>query len=381
MVGTNGKGTVTNMIATGLSASGLQTGRFLSPHVEQFAERVSVDGEAVSAERIIAFVADARRLREETPDQDADLTPAFFEYTLALALSEFARAGAKAAVLEAGVGGGGDATRAVEPVRLTVITNVDLDHLDVLGPSLLDVARDKGGAIRPGGLVVSGVTQPEVERLLRGIADDVGADFHQVSVEDPPPLQTLPPTRLANARVATAGLRLLGVNETQILAGLRAAPLPGRGERFVVPTARGAVLVLLDGAHDPAASRRLRDELATEGRSGYVLLYGALARKQGQECLELLAPQAARVFLTDAAPPLWGGGRRFDWSGAEFEPDAAVAFEAALEAAAATTTTLPANAMPTLLISGSLYLAGRVRPVLRERGERQRAPWEGEGSA
>src|SRR5690606_36417954 len=95
-------------------------------------------------------------------------------------------------VLEAGVGGAGDATRAVEPVALTVITNVDLDHLDTLGPTLLDVARDKAGAIRPGAPVVSGAVQPEVRELIASLADELGAPLHQDRGEPNDPLFALP---------------------------------------------------------------------------------------------------------------------------------------------------------------------------------------------
>lgn len=372
------------MLSAGLSASGLRTGRFLSPHVERFEERVAVDGQLVSARRVAEFVALVRRLQQATP-VDPDLQPAFFEYTLALALSEFARAGAEAAVLEAGVGGGADATRAVDPVRLTVITNVDLDHLDVLGPTLLDVARDKAGAIRPGGVAVSGATQPEVRRLLQEVADELGAKLFLEGGTDPAlfalpaPLQAAalvagshsrtPATRSANARVAAAALRLLGAGEAAVEEGLRVAPLPGRGERFLLPAAHGEVLVILDGAHDEAATQRLRDDLTSVvGASPYVLLFGALARKQGQRCLELLAPAAQAIYITDAAPAEWGGGSDYAWPGAVTEPAAAAALNAALETAD------KLNAA--LVVSGSLYLAGAVRPLLRERGQRLEAPWE-----
>src|SRR5690606_28079760 len=148
VVGTNGKGTVSHLIATGLSAAGRRTGLFLSPHVESFDERVSVDGARVTPAEIAAFVARARTaLDRYAPDGDA--RPAFFELTLALALDAFARRGADWAVLEAGVGGASDATTAAAPpdrVRLVVLPNVDLDHVEPIGPGPPDIARENRAA-------------------------------------------------------------------------------------------------------------------------------------------------------------------------------------------------------------------------------------------
>ncbi|NLG09710.1 MAG: bifunctional folylpolyglutamate synthase/dihydrofolate synthase [Deinococcales bacterium] len=390
VVGTNGKGSVTNMIATGLAAAGHRTGRFLSPHVESFRERVAVSGEPVSEAAVEAFVAQVRAL----PPADAgdpELGPAFFEWTLALALSEFRRQAADAAVLEAGVGGGSDATRAVEPLSLVVITNVDRDHTETLGHDLGDIARDKVGAMRPGVPVVSGVTQPELRAIVAAEAERLAAPLFQ---DDPagaeaifalPPsvaaaLGSAPTTRASNARLAAAALRLLGADEDAVEAGLRAPPLPARGERFLLPAPGGAeVEVLLDGAHDPVAARRLVGEV---GARPYVLLFGALARKQGAAVLNELAPGASAVLLTEASP----GEGTVPWQpGATFVPDPAAALTAALalaaepapDAGAAGAGAADAGvARPLVLVAGSLYLAGHVRPLLRERGVRLPAPWE-----
>ncbi len=403
VVGTNGKGSVTTMTAAGLTAMGRVTGRFVSPHVESFQERVAVDGVPIAEERVTAFVATAQALSREKRWEEA-LAPAFFEWTLALALTEFARRGATAAVLEAGVGGASDATRAVQDVSLAVITNVDLDHLEALGPTLEHIAADKAGAIRPATPVVSGVAQTELRALVARQAERLGAPLHQFRHEEPEsdPLFVLPArlqpalatsaTRLMNARLAAATLRLLGADEAAVEAGLRAPPLPARGERLLVatgePNERHQVEVLLDGAHDPAAARRL---LAEVGQRPYALLFGALGRKQGSAVLEVLAPGASQVVMTEAQA---GEGQVVNApAGARFvpEPDTALAaaLDAALDAALVTTlntapgtalaahnATPPAGSRPLLVVAGSLYLAGRIRPLLRARGVRQPAAWE-----
>ena len=374
VVGTNGKGSVSSMIAAGLSAAGYVTGRFISPHVESFRERVAVDGRLIAEERVVEFV---RRARESSADPGAD--PAFFEWTLALALDEFARQGAAAAVLEAGVGGGSDATRAVEDVSLVVLTNVDLDHLEVLGPTLKHVASDKVGAMRPGRPFVSGALQPSVRRIVAREAERLRAPLHQLepAATRSGELFAIPaaigqafdnsPTRSENARLAAAALRVLGVGEAAVLRGLRAPPLPARGERFRL-TDQPRTEVLLDGAHDPAAARRLLEQI---GARPYSLLFGALARKQGQAVLDVLAARAAGVVLTEAQEGDGPGpGAADSWP---FVADAAAALDLALEAARRRSREGPAEL---LVVAGSLYLAGRVRPLLRERGERLPAPWE-----
>lgn len=409
VVGTNGKGSVTTMMARGLSAAGRRTGRFLSPHVEEFGERVAVDGVPLDPAAVIRFVQAAKRLSDEWPFGE-ETRPAFFDWTLALALTEFERTGVESCVLEAGVGGLDDATHATQPVALTVLTNVDLDHMEVLGPTLELIARSKAGAFREGVPVVCGATQPGVVAIAAEVAESLGAPFYldpftQPDLPDAPlgssptGLFALPAeielalragasqgvakrhaNRRANARLAAAALRLLGVDEAAVAAGLRAPALPGRLERFRVAGPHGRdVMVVLDGAHDPAAAARL----ALEVQPGYVLLFGALARKQGALVLERLLVGAAAVLVTEAAP---GEGAAWAPAGSTFVADTAAALDAAIATAAEQGGTAGTQGgdgaqqggddAATVLVAGSLYLAGLVRPLLRARGTRLADPWE-----
>ncbi|HKI59170.1 MAG TPA: Mur ligase family protein [Trueperaceae bacterium] len=348
VVGTNGKGTVTTMLDAGLRAAGARGGRFVSPHVEDFRERIAVDGLPVPRETVRRFVARVKD-RVLVPE------PAFFELTLALALWAFARRGVGWGVFEAGVGGAHDATRALDGIRLVVITNVTLDHLETLGTDLTSIARDKAGALRPGVPLVTGaegealaVVRAEAERLGCPLyVDDGRAPLFQLPPTAPGLVGDLPPggAYARNARLAAAALRLLGASEASVSAGLAAPALPARHERFHV----GGREVVLDGAHDPAAAALLAASLP----AGYVLVFGALARKQGPATLAALEPRAARVVLTEAAV----GERPLpDPAGRRFVPDPVTALRLALAEA-------PPGA--TVVVAGSLYLAGRVRPALR----------------
>lgn len=347
VVGTNGKGTVTTMLAEGLRASGLRSGRFLSPHVEDFRERIAVDGVQVSASAVRRYVAEAKGLERTEPALPAI---AFFEHTLALALRTFAERGVEAAVLEAGVGGTKDATRAIEGVRLVVLTNVSLDHVATLGPTLADIAGEKAGAIRPGVPVVTGATG-EALAVIERAAARLGSPLVRDSAGDPlfdPPAGSVQPegsARHRNARLAAAALRVLGYGEDVVRAGLAAPALPARSERFDL----GDREVLLDGAHDPAAAALLAAGLPP----GFVLLFGALARKQGEATLAPLAASAARVILTEAHP---GELPVPDPADRRFVIEPARALDAALEAT-------PSGGL--LVIAGSFHLAGALRPRLR----------------
>ena len=347
------------MIAAGLTAAGYRTGRFLSPHVESFTERVAVDGVEVTRDEVTAFVERARDIvgpGGPLHHLPMESRPAFFEWALALALERFAAAKVDFAVLEAGVGGTADATNAAarDNVALVVITNVDLDHTETLGETVTAIAAEKAGAIASGVPVVTGATG-EALAVVRSVAEARGSPLHvdasNVPLFDVPPSARLgdtSPTRVSNARLAAASLRLMRVPEHCVAAGVNVPPLPGRGERFSV----AGRTVLLDGAHDPAAAARLVKSL----EPGYVLLFGALARKQGASVLEVLAARAGRVVITEAQ----AGDGLVHAADASFlrEPDPYAALGVALDLAG------PGGLV---VVAGSLYLAGRLRPLIHSR--------------
>jgi dihydrofolate synthase/folylpolyglutamate synthase len=346
VVGTNGKGTVTTMVAASATASGLRSGAFLSPHVEDFSERISVDGEAIGREEVIDFVARVRSAK-------LPFAPAFFELCLAMALDHFERRGVTFAAVEAGVGARRDATAILRNVAAVAVTPIALDHLSTLGPTLEDVAGDKAAAIRPSVATASATQAAEVLAVLTEAARRQRSRLH---VDDPAdPLFELPaalseradPVRRRNQRLAAATVRLLNdVSEDALAAGLSTPALPGRGERFLVD----GVEVLLDGAHDPSAGAALVERAGRE----YTLLFGALGRKQGEATLEALERRATRVFVTSAGrePPAVSPGPTRT---VIREPPSAL--RAALEAC---------RAGELLVIGGSLYLAGELRPLLRD---------------
>ncbi|MFU8887567.1 MAG: bifunctional folylpolyglutamate synthase/dihydrofolate synthase [Trueperaceae bacterium] len=354
VVGTNGKGTVAHLLDAMARAQGLRSGRFTSPHVEDLRERIAIGGEPIGAGEVTDFVARVRPLGRDGIG--------FFEWTLALAVDAFHRHGVELAVVEAGVGARADATMALPGVIGTVLTNVDLDHVETIGPTLLDVARDKAAVARPGVPLVTGA-RGEALALVRDVAAGVGAPVWVVDAAQPlarwpdgaPTIDaSWPPTRVENARTALTLGRLLGWDEAALARGLASPPPPARFERFRLLVDGRPLLAVLDGAHDPPAAARLADALP----AGYALVFASLARKRGLDTLEPLRARAGSVWLTSAEP-----GE--DPPPAPTGPGPATHAEPAVEAAlAAAARDAVARGAP-LVVAGSLHLAGHARPWLR----------------
>lgn len=353
VAGTNGKGTVTHTIAAGLNAAGIRTGRFISPHVQDFSERIEVAGVPISHAEVTAAIHRYQQL----PLQPA---PAFFELTLALALEHFQQQQVEFAAIEAGIGARNDATIALGNTVITVLTSIALDHTDVLGSTISEITRDKAGAIRSG---VPVVTAEEGEALvvIREISEKLGSPLLHPRLQ--PELFALPAaawlpaqgsTRWLNLRLAAAALRQLGVNEEAVLEALQAPPLPGRGELFNIDGVR----ILLDGAHDPAAAVSLRRSLpafspVSSEQQPYTLIFAAQQRKQVLATLEPLAEDANKVILTSV-----NGQEPLQGTPYERIADPEQALEAALQAT-------PSGGL--IVIAGSLYLAGAFRSLLMPR--------------
>lgn len=173
VAGTNGKGSVSNMLAAVLQQAGYQTGLFTSPHLTDFRERIRVNGEMISKQKVVNFVdrhkADMERLQLS-----------FFEMTTAMAFDFFAQSDVEVAVIETGLGGRLDATNIVQPI-LSIITNIGLEHTEYLGDSLPKIAREKGGIIKKCTPVVVGEKNANYNLVLEEIANDLRSEITYAS--------------------------------------------------------------------------------------------------------------------------------------------------------------------------------------------------------
>ena len=249
VAGTNGKGSVCAFAHQLLTTAGYTAGIFTSPHLVRFNERIRDGSRMISGSEIAEGLSRIRSVIECW-----DPHPTFFEITLALALDWFRQRKVHYVVLETGLGGRMDATNVVHPV-VSVITSIGMDHTEVLGDTLTQIAGEKAGIIKSGIPVVTGWQKPEVLGVLRDVAALEGADFVEVSK----PWQISQPSlpgehQRQNAALAVAAVRAVGVEVGDDLCALALgrAYWPGRFQRFGV---EGKLVI--DGAHNTDSARAL----------------------------------------------------------------------------------------------------------------------------
>jgi dihydrofolate synthase / folylpolyglutamate synthase len=381
IAGTNGKGSVAAMTSSALVAAGHRTGIYTSPHLLHLRERYRIDDRTVDDDELgqaldAVLQAEAALLR--TGELPAPAT--YFELTTVAALLLFARAGVTIAVLEVGLGGRLDATNVVE-ARHGAITSIALDHQAQLGSTLEDIAAEKGGIIKPGAVIVSGVLQEGPRTVLQRIASEAGATLLQAHADAAVEADVRPdgtwasfrtprgrygPLRLAlggrhqadNALVAIRLLEALDaagcpVPAAAIAHGLTDAQWPGRLQVMARP---GRPLLVVDGAHNPAGAAALGAWLDAAGLGPVTLVLAVMRDKDLSGMLPPLLARAARVVVTTVLPP-----RGLDEvTLAETVRAAAPSLPVDVAHDPRTAMDLADSSKATVVVAGSLYLAGAV---------------------
>ena len=308
--GTNGKGSISAMLAAMLHAEGRRVGLYTSPHLVSFRERIRVDGEAIGEDAVVDGV-------EALGTLIARVDATVFEAATALAFDHFAHERVEVAVLEVGLGGRVDSTTVGRPA-VAVLGPIDFDHQEFLGNTLTAIAGEKAAIFRSGtalsaaqppeaeAVVVAQAARAGVPLLMEGRELSVtlrGRDLHGQRIDCAGPGWRLDDLRLgllgtyqpANALLAVAAARELGVGERAIRAGLARARWPGR---FELRGREGGWLVL-DGAHNPAGARALAASLETYfGEAPITLVIGVLRDKDAAGILRPLLGRVRRVILT-----------------------------------------------------------------------------------
>jgi dihydrofolate synthase / folylpolyglutamate synthase len=395
IAGTNGKGSTAATLASILQASGLKTGLYTSPHLVRINERIRVNGKEISDDDFAGLHGDVDRLAERLVAQGAlPWHPSFFEMMTAIAFEYFARESAELAVLEVGMGGRLDATNVVEP-RVSVITDISLDHQKFLGNTVGEIAREKVGIIRQGGAVVTLPQQPEandaigntiLELEARGVnavpyvppvspgsceylvpGTEQGKFLYryplavlgeQILVETP----LVGRHQLRNVALAIATAVELnqqgfgGITAKSVESGIRETRWRGR---FQVIAARpGWPEMVIDVAHNPAGAWALRSALSEryEDRP-LVFVFGAMRDKAISEMTEILFPLAERVIATMPENPRAASPKEIQQAAARTgaEVEAVEDVQLALERARAL-----AGERAVIVITGSIYLVGEV---------------------
>jgi dihydrofolate synthase/folylpolyglutamate synthase len=320
--GTSGKGSTATMLAAALTASGKRTGLHTKPHLTSMTERARIDGRAVSEETF------AELLEAMGPAMEATATeigrPSYYETLLALAFVAFERAAVDVAVIEVGVGGSLDGTNLIAP-EVSIITNIGLDHTEILGDTLEEIARDKAGIAKPGVPLVSEAREPSLA-VIRSVCAQVGAPFFPVSehaqIEQRPSerygqsfavttsettyelslpiLGRFQQRNAATALVAFERLRpALRPSKGDIEEAFASLVVPGRMEFF--PSFPG---IVFDVAHNPDKAQNLAEALAEtfpDRRLSFVI-----ALSESKDAVGVLRPffglSASFIFTSFEAP-------------------------------------------------------------------------------
>jgi dihydrofolate synthase / folylpolyglutamate synthase len=319
VAGTKGKGSTSALCASALTAAGYKVGLYTSPHLEDYVERIRVNGKSISHKKMVELVEEIKPAVAKIPR----LTT--FEITTALGFLAFARAGVDAAVIEVGLGGRLDATNVVMP-KVSVITSLSMDHMAVLGDTLAKIAGEKAGIIKQGVPVVSSPQKKEaMEVLLRVAADKnapmvlVGRDIEFELLESSLNEQTvrlmdnllsstfsfqlplLGSHQVINAATAYAALKISGLKITTkaIQNGFSRVKWPARFE-----VARREPPIIFDSAHNDDSFARLHETLDEyfPGKEVY-LIFGASEDKNIPGMFRELKSKIRKVIVTRADHP------------------------------------------------------------------------------
>jgi dihydrofolate synthase / folylpolyglutamate synthase len=182
VTGTNGKGSTSAMIASILRAAGYRVGLFTSPHLESFTERIVVDDEEVSESAIVRLVSKIKPLVEKLDEEPEQVHPLFFDIVTALAFEYFAEKKIDFAVLEVGIGGRLDATNIIHPL-ISIITNISLEHTQILGNTVLKIAYEKAGIIKPNSILVTATQDDAVYALFKETCQRLNTEIYRVGKE------------------------------------------------------------------------------------------------------------------------------------------------------------------------------------------------------
>lgn len=311
--GTNGKGSVVSMLTDILKSSGYRTGMYTSPHLVDFKERIRVDGEHIRDEEVVELTD---RIRKLVTKGNNPHPFSFFDFTTAMAFLYFKEKAADWAVVEVGLGGRLDSTNAIHPAA-SIITNVDMDHMEYLGDNIPQIAAEKAGIIKAGVPVVTGASG-EALRVIREKAEDksqvfvLGEDFSYEKLDDQcMSYQGITWTfeeinvglqgdhQLSNAALALCAAELLSQSGARLsLAAIRTAlstvKWPGRLEMVAQDPP-----MLLDAAHNPHGARSLAAFLkAHYADKRIILVFGVMKDKDWKEILNLLLPLVYDIILT-----------------------------------------------------------------------------------
>jgi dihydrofolate synthase/folylpolyglutamate synthase len=318
--GTNGKGSSSHMLAAILQTAGYKTGLYTSPHLTDFRERIRINGQMIPEQEVIAFVNNHQNLFEE-------IKPSFFEATVGLAFDYFAKQEVDIAIIEVGLGGRLDSTNVIHPL-LSLITNIGLDHQDILGNTLQEIAGEKAGIIKSNTPIIIGEKQAEIAQLFEKKAKEVNtkilfaSDYWTITPKETAPLLVVH-AHSAEQNIELA-LDLRGSYQVKNLAGVLTAVDELREQGFEISeahlktalkqvsrftglqgrwqTLQKTPLVICDTGHNEDGIKEVLKNIANTPHQNLHMVWGMVKDKDVRKILALLPKEASYYFCQPNIP-------------------------------------------------------------------------------
>jgi len=388
IAGTNGKGSTSAMIASILRAAGYHVGLYTSPHLERFTERIVVDGEEIPEEDVVRLIKLIKPLVERLDAEPQRVHPLFFDIVTAMALKYFEELHVDFAVLEVGMGGRLDATNIVNPL-VSVITNISLEHTQVLGDTVLKIAYEKAGIIKPCSILITATQDDAVYSLfvekckslnteIHRVGGDItfrrlGADLHSQSFEvnglkGSYTLQTslLGGYQLYNAAVAIGAVEALShsnieVSETAIMRGFAEVSWPGRLEIM-----QEHPLVVLDSAKDAEATHALAEAVEELPHCKLIAVVSISSDKNIPEMIRHISSVADEFLVTSHS--VMGRAAERDFIGGEVAKYGLPWVSIEKVEDAVNDALARAEERDMILVTGSVFVVGEARRIWKGTG-------------
>jgi len=386
IAGTNGKGSTAVMLDSICRAAGIRTGLYTSPHLISITERIKVDGEEMSTADFANLATKVREASESLVRHGKiEALPTFFEHVTAISLLAFKSAGVQLAILETGLGGRLDAT-SVAGAKTVAITPIAMDHEEYLGETLTEIAGEKAAIIQPGVSAIIGQQPREALEVVLKRSEEcsVVPDIRQATVDiesvtsdgrytvslttgdDHYEHVTIGMRGRHQVQNAALAVRIaeslrergFGISNVAIAGGIEKAKFSGRLEFH-----EGSPLMLLDGAHNPAGARALRDYLDEFVPRPITLVFGAMRDKKLDQIAQLLFPKAAQLILTTPQSPRAADPEYLRELAANYDTIQHVNIEfSSSDALKKAKEITPRDGL--VCVTGSLYLVGEVKAAL-----------------
>ncbi|MDO5123520.1 MAG: folylpolyglutamate synthase/dihydrofolate synthase family protein [Eubacteriales bacterium] len=379
VAGTNGKGSVCQMLSSVLSVSGYRTGLFISPYITDFRERIQLDNEPISKEDLCETAEYVFSLVEKLNARDIIITE--FEFVMAVSFEYFRRQNADVVVCETGLGGLLDCTNVIKPPLCAVLTKIGFDHTNILGGTLTDIATQKCGIIKIGSSVVSDLQREEAKAVIDSTCENLnvplifarGKNIEVISSnltgteftykDKKYKITLLGEHQTQNAAVAIETVNVLrekgyDISEENLLVGLAQAKNPARQEIM-----REKPLILLDGAHNADGMSTFAKGIRALCKDKKpLLIMGMLADKDSKASLEYIKGEFQQVFTVPINNPRAMKSQDMAKLCEEYF-DSVKAFQSLREALYEALRISEKEERP-VAICGSLYLAGEIRPLI-----------------